>query len=108
MGKWFGVVGYAETKETAPGIWRPTITERSYYGEVLHYTSGWTSSTDSANDDLTISKKISIIADPFAYQHFQYIKYVEFMGAKWKVKEAEPQYPRIILTIGGVYNGKQT
>jgi hypothetical protein len=27
------------------------------------------------------------------------------MGTKWKVTEAEVQRPRIILTLGGVWNG---
>jgi hypothetical protein len=30
--------------------------------------------------------------------------YVEFMGTKWKITNVEVQYPRLILSVGGVYN----
>ena len=60
--------------------------------------------SDKVNDDINISNEISIIADPFAYQNFHAMRYVEFMGAKWKISSVEVQYPRLILTVGGVYN----
>jgi len=28
------------------------------------------------------------------------------MGAKWKITNVEVQYPRLILTIGGVYHAQ--
>lgn len=106
MAKWYGVVGYAETKQTQPGVWKDDITERKYSGDVVRNSSRWSSSSDSTNDDLDINNQISILADPFAYQNFHNIKYIEFMGAKWKVTSVDAsQYPRLILTIGGVYNG---
>lgn len=105
MAKWYGTVGYIETKETTPGVWKPEVTERKYFGDVLRNSSRWTASTDSTNDDLNINNQISIVADPFAYRNFHMIKYVEFMGAKWKVTSVDVQRPRLILTIGGVYNG---
>lgn len=106
MARWHGIVGYIETKETSPGVWKPETTERPYYGDVLSNSSRWTASSDSTNDDLNINNQISIVADPFAYQNFHSIKYVEFMGAKWKVTSVNAnQRPRLILTIGGVYNG---
>lgn len=104
MGKWFGKVGYAVTEETEPGLWEENITEREYYGDVFnehwkHQNSG------NVNDNITISQIISIIADPFAYQHCSEIVYVEYMGGKWKVSDVEPVFPRLKLTLGGVYNG---
>lgn len=107
MAKFYGKVGYVETGETSPGVWGEKVTEINYYGDVLRRTSRWATSSDSTNDDLNIDSQISIVADPFAYQKFHAIKYVEFMGALWKVASVEPQYPRLILTLGGVYNGKQ-
>ena len=106
MAKWFGVIGYAETVETSPGVWKEQITERNYYGDILRNNSRWTTSSDSTNDDLNVNNQISILADPFAYQNFHSMKYVEFMGTRWKIGSAEVQYPRLILTIGGVYNGQ--
>ena len=106
MAKWFGTIGYVETEETAPGVWRPSkIVERQYYGDVIGNTSGWANNPDSTNDDLTVNSRISIVADQFAYQKFSTMKWIEFMGAKWKIKNVAPQPPRLILTLGGVYNG---
>ena len=55
-------------------------------------------------DDINISDSISIIADPYAFQNFHSIKYVTWMGAKWAVRSVDVQYPRLILSIGGVWN----
>ena len=106
MAKWYGTIGYAEAKETAPGVWTPDeIVERQYFGDVIGNTSGWANNPDSTNDNLTINSRISIVADPFAYQKFSTMKWIEFMGAKWKIKHVDPQPPRLILTLGGVWNG---
>lgn len=105
MAKWYGVVGYAETVETSPGVWVEQITERSYYGDIRRNTRKL-QSTEHLNDDVTIANDISIVADPFAYQNFHAIRYVGFMGAKWKVSNIEVQHPRLSLTTGGLYNGK--
>ena len=106
MAKYCGVVGFAVTKETSPGIWMDQITERTYSGDLVRNSSKWVTSSDSTNDNLNINNQISIIADPFAYQNFHTMKYVEFMGTKWKITSVEPQYPRLILSVGGVYNGQ--
>ena len=106
MARWFGKVGYSETVETAPGVWMPQDTVREYYGDVTRNTSRWTGNSDSTNDDLTVNTQISIVADPFAVEKFYSIKWIEFMGVKWKVNSVDPtQPPRLILSLGGVYNG---
>lgn len=103
MGKWCGKVGYIWTNETTPGVWTEQTVERQYYGDV-NRNSRRLQSSDKVNDDINVSNEISIVADPFAYQNFHYIRYVEFMGTKWKVPNVEVKYPRLILTLGGVYN----
>lgn len=105
MARWFGKVGYGEPTEISPGVYDDKITEVEYTGDVIRNTSGWSTSSDSTNDNLTVNNQISIIADPFAYQNFHAMKYVEFMGTKWKITNVEVQYPRLILTMGGKYNG---
>jgi hypothetical protein len=105
MAKWYGVVGYEESKQTSPGVWQPQITERKYSGDIGRNQSRWSTSSESTNDNLNINNQISILADPFAYQNFHTMKYVEFMGAKWKITNVEVQRPRLILTVGGVWNG---
>lgn len=104
--KWYGKVGYAETVETKPGVWEEQITERSYYGDVNRITRKLVSS-GNLNDNVEVGNVISIVADPFANQKFHSMRYIEFMGALWTVSNVEVQLPRLILTVGGVYNGEQ-
>lgn len=104
MAKWYGIVGYAETVETRPGVWVEQITEKPYYGEVIRNVRR-VQGSPYLNDDINVSNNISIISDHFANNNFHSIVYVEFMGSKWKVPSVEVQHPRLILTIGGVYNG---
>jgi len=104
MGKFYGAIGYAETSEVARGVYENTITEKKYSGDVLRNVKNWQAG-ETLNDDVVLSNKISIIADLFAYENFQTIRYVTWMGASWEVKSIEILRPRIILTIGGVYNG---
>lgn len=106
MAKWYGNVGYIVNEEVRPGIWSPQVIEKPYYGDTLSNTSKW-SSAGKVNDDLDVALKISIMADPFANQNLQSIKYVEYMGFKWKVTAINPEPPRLVLTMGGVYNGPQ-
>lgn len=104
MAKFYGKIGYIKTVETDPGCWEEKVIERNYYGDLTKNTSRYQSST-SINDDITIYNNIAIISDPFANENFQHMRYVIFMGTKWKITNVEVQYPRIFLTIGGVYNG---
>lgn len=107
MAKWFGIIGFAETVETKPGVWEEQITEVNYYGDIMRDSRNL-QTTDQLNDNVNIANKISIVADPFANQHFHSMRYVTYMGTKWKVSTVEVQYPRLILTIGGLWNGAQT
>ena len=104
MAKWFGKIGYAETVEKEPGDYREEIIEKSYFGEVIRNTRMLQNSGNSTNNDVNISNKISIVADPYANNHIFAMRYVEFQGAKWKVSTVDVQYPRLILTVGGLYN----
>lgn len=104
MAKFYGEIGYAELIETSPGVWEEQITTtRNYCGDLIR-NSRRMQVSDSVNDDINISNEISIIADPFAYKNFHWIRYVDYMGTKWKITNVEVQYPRLLLTIGGVYH----
>lgn len=105
MSKYFGKIGYGVTEETRPGVFEPKITEREYHGDIVR-NSRRLENGGKVNDDLNINMTLSIVADPFAYQNFHQLKYVEYMGAKWKATSVEPQYPRLTITLGGVYNGE--
>lgn len=104
MAKWYGAVGFATTVETKPGIWEEKMICGNYYGDVLSNFRQLQNS-GKVNDDVDIANKISMIADPFANCNFHAIRYAEFMGTNWKVTNVEVQYPRLILTLGGVYHG---
>lgn len=104
MAKFFGQIGFAETREIRPGVWKEIVTDRNHYGDVLPNIRRLEAG-QSVNDDVALNNKLSIVADPYAQQHFFAIRYVNWMGAYWKVSNVEVQSPRLILTIGGVYNG---
>lgn len=103
MAKFYGNIGYVTTKETVPGVWDEVVTERPYSGDMLKNTNRW-QQTENLNDDIVVSNQISIVADPFAYENFFNMKFVRWMGVSWKVTNVEVQRPRLLLSIGGVYN----
>lgn len=102
--KFFGKVGYGKSGESVNGVWADTITERSYYGDVVKDTRRIVVGSD-VNNDISTGNSIEIVADPYASEHFHAIKYVEWAGALWTVTEVEQKRPRLILRLGGVYNG---
>lgn len=105
MAKWFGKIGYEQTVEEEPGLWVEQITEREYYGDINRNSLNIQSS-GSVNDNINVANVISIVADPFANDNFQSMRYVEIGKAKWKITNVEVNRPRLILTVGGVYNGE--
>lgn len=104
MAKFYGNVGYIKTVETRPGIWEPEETVIKYVGELLKNTrrlQGFSGLTDN----VVISNQISIISDAYARENYFSIRYAEWNGAKWKVTSVEVQHPRLILSLGELYNG---
>lgn len=106
MAKFFGKIGYGVTDEVRPGVWDTTIVEREYFGDLIRNTRRLESASQ-VNDNIQISNEISIVADPYARENFHAMRYVEFMGAKWRITSVEVQYPRLILTVGGVWNEQE-
>jgi len=106
MAKWSGNIGFSVTTETVPGVWEEQIQERKYYGDLIR-SMRKTESSSEVNDNINISNQISVVADPFANMNLFSMRYITFAGAKWKIRDIDVQYPRLILSIGGVYNGEQ-
>ena len=104
MAKFHGPIGYAQNVETAPGVFTDQITEREYYGDVIRESRQWIASSQ-LNDNLTVNNRISIVSDDFANSNFSAMKYVIWSGVYWKISNVEIQRPRLILSLGGVYNG---
>ena len=105
--KWYGKIGYALTGENVGGITVPTMTWRQYYGDVQRY-SRRVEAGQSINDNVNISNTISILADPYALNNIGYMKCIEWMGTLWEISSIDISYPRMVLGIGGVYNGDTT
>jgi len=104
MAKFYGVIGYAIQTETAPGVWEDAIIERNYRGDVILAQQRW-QKTEGVSDDLNLDNSISIIADGFVYANLGFIKYVNWHGQKWNIKSLAINRPRLVLQIGGIYNG---
>ena len=105
MARYYGSVGYAETVETSKGIFVEEITERQYYGDIIR-NSRRLENSGEINDSINVTNKISIVADPYALDNFWKMRYATFINQKWKVKEVDVEFPRLILTLGGLYNGR--
>ena len=104
MARFYGEVGYGTTVEINPGVWDDTIIEQKYYGDVIRDTRKLEIG-DRVVPNITTGNSISIVADPYALEHFFAIRYVKWMGTLWVVTEVEVKQPRLILRLGGVYNG---
>ena len=106
MTRFFGEVGYGNSVENPPGsgIWEDTITVQHYQGDVIRNTRKMENG-DTVNPDLSVANSISIVADEFAVQHFFNIKYVKWQGVNWTVTTVEVREPRLVLSLGSVYNG---
>lgn len=104
MAKFYGSIGYGETMEKSPGVWEDVILEHKYYGDVLRNTRKLQDG-QSVNSDISVNNSISIVADAYANEHFFAIRYIRWAGTLWTVTEVEVQSPRLLLRLGGVYNG---
>lgn len=107
MARFCGLIGFVHEEvdqDRAPGVFVEKPTERFYYGDTLSVRHSWDKS-ETLNDDLNVSNRISIVADEFAYNNVYAMRYVKMMGACWKINSVEVQRPRLILSLGGVYNG---
>lgn len=105
MARYFGEIGYADgVVTTAPGVREEKIVEYQYFGDVIRNTRRLQDGTN-VNDDISVGNSISIVADAYANEHFFAMRYIRWQGALWKISDVEVQSPRLILRLGGVYNG---
>lgn len=106
--KFSGKIGFwLEDVETKPGVYKPSIVERSYTGDVLRNIRRWQTGDNQQNENLVPNNRISIISDLFMQQNWGSIKYVFWNGVRWKVTSVDVgSPPRVIMDLGGVYNGK--
>lgn len=103
MAKYSGKIGFEEVVETEPGIWEKKIVERTYFGDLVKFYRSSTG-TDKVNTDITMNNQISIVADAYANRNFFAMLYAEFLGVKWRITNIDVQPPRLILSLGGIFN----
>jgi len=104
MSKFYGNIGFSTgSTEKTPGVWEDQIEVRPYYGDMIKRVRRWQSG-EGVNDNLGLSNTLEIVADEYIVQNFLNIRYVEWMGAKWSVGDVTIEYPRMTITLGGVYN----
>jgi hypothetical protein len=105
MAKFAGKIGFGISSQSAPGVFTEIITEKEYKGDVLRSNKNFDESNNGVNDNLKLSNRVSIVADDFAHQNASVMRYAILGGVRWKVTSIEVAAPRLILTLGEVYNG---
>lgn len=106
MAKFSGVIGYALLEESSPGVWTDVIVEKNYRGDVVSDQRRMQSG-ETVNDNITIENSVSIMADNYAYEKIGFMKYIVWNNMAWKINSFSINRPRIVLQIGGVYNGER-
>ena len=106
LAKFYGAIGYALLGETSPGVWMDTIVEKKYRGDVVLDQRRWRTE-EKVNDDLSLDNSISILADSYAYENIGNMKYIVWNKTPWKIQSFSINRPRIVIQIGGVYNGER-
>lgn len=104
MARFYGEIGYAIEEEIRPGVWEERIVVRKYKGDLVK-NSRKLETGEKVLPDISVSNSISIVADPYAYEHIFAMRYVKWQGALWTVSDVEVQSPRLTLRLGGLYNG---
>lgn len=105
MARFFGPVGYGATVEVRPGVWEDAITVVEYFGDVVRNIRRSGENPESVNNTISVQNSISIVADEYANEHFFAIRYVGWAGELWTVTSVQVERPRLILSLGEVYNG---
>lgn len=107
MNRFYGPIGFVSSQESyeGSGIWEDIVVEKNYRGNIVKNIKKWDTDPSQLNKNLNISNTISIIADPYVSNHLQSIRYIKWLGSYWEIISVSVELPRLVLTIGGVYNG---
>ena len=108
--KFSGMIGFELERvedPDRPSVYRPQMIEKNYKGDVLNRTSRWQQSDIAVDDNLNVSNRISVVSNKFLDDNLSSMKYIVFKGVAWKINSITLQPPRLILEMGGVYNGER-
>lgn len=106
MARYSGKIGFGSPAEnpSGSGNWVDVITEYTYSGDVIR-NARRLEEAGKLNNDISLENSISIVADEYANEHIFAMRYVEWAGKRWTVSKVEVNRPRLILRLGGIYNG---
>ena len=104
MAKYAGLVGYVTQEESVPGVWSPVENPKLMRGDIIRQASS-SQNDNKVNSDIALSHRVSLLGDAYAFGNYYNIKWIDIDGRKWEVTSIEIQRPRIIVTLGGLWNG---
>lgn len=104
MARFYGRVGFGHAVEVRPGVIEDIITERQLYGDVLRPGRSF-DEDGQVNRDTRMTNRISVLADDYAAENVYAIRFVEWKGVLWYVTKVDEERPRLIFSLGEVYNG---
>lgn len=104
MARFIGNVGFGHSVEKAKGVHEDVITTRVYKGEVVRNNRAFNANQE-IEGEITTSHSINIVADSYALANHQAIRFVEWGGGFWYVTTVQTNRPRLLLGLGGPYNG---
>lgn len=104
MARFTGLVGYVTQEEKVPGVWSQVETQRMMKGDVISQSSH-SQNGDKLNSDITLNQRVSLLGDLYAFNNYYNLKWIKIHGRKWTVSSVEIQRPRIIVAVGGLWNG---
>lgn len=103
--KFYGKIGYIDETEKFRGVWGNVAVEREAVGDILSNIRRWETDSTIA-DEFTTSNRISVLADGFLLEHISMMRYVVWNNTAWEIKSVEINRPRVIISLGGIYNGE--
>lgn len=105
MARYSGLVGYVTQEETVPGVWSPVENPRTMKGEIIRQSST-NPDHGKINSDISLNHRVSLWGDAYAFDSYYAIKWIQIDGRKWEVTSVEIKRPRIIVTVGGLWNAQ--
>ena len=105
--RFHGYLGYEGPSVEDPpdsGIYKASVVERVHTGVIVKHRRNQDNAT-SINGVMSVNNDISIVGDPYALEHLHNLKYIRWNNVCWTVTSVETDTPRIIVSIGEVYNG---
>lgn len=107
--RFYGNVVYVEQveREDRPGVMVDKPTVRTVKGNVKKNFYRWKNNPNQSTLDAeNVSHIIEIVADPYAINHFGSMRYIEWLGQKWKIESVDASsLPQLTIYVGGLYNG---